>query len=224
MANDATKVDLRRLQQYRQEHRIYGINDYTWSEIYDTTIVKPSDVQKLIIDEFQPDPALDVAKLIMDALQAISGDKSGEEASAAAKVMKRGIGAGAAIAKDLGLYALEKANVSRYQDNPALALELPIKMIENILPGTFLNHYELPWLTNTQYLKANPGSWNNSEAIGTIGNMLKINNNPIDFPYVPTWKAPTQTISVENEFYLINDSEEHLVSNFKFLHIFTLKP
>ncbi len=86
----ANYKDLRKLQVYRlgnssnaSSSRSYTISDYYWSEFSRIVPSDPNYIQKIILEEFQPDPVIDTGKIIdsllnSDWLSTVADTKGGK--------------------------------------------------------------------------------------------------------------------------------------------------
>jgi len=89
------------------------------------------------------------------------------------------------------------------------------------MQGQYLNMYEIPFFSNA-YLKADTtDNWSiggSEKAVGQeLATMLQ-ENFSVNFPMMPVWsKSNESNLSIENEFFLINNSTDNLVNNFRFL-------
>lgn len=107
----------------------------------------------------------------------------------------------------------------------------PIKQLYKFFThGKWLNTYQVPYFTGSNdilYLKsANAGKWDLNAGLSkifgkTIAGKIQ-ENSDMQYPVTPIFNSGdnSQNVfdSVTTTFYLINDNEENLVKNFKFLH------
>jgi hypothetical protein len=229
--------DIRRLQRMRMEgsgagRRTFGITDYNWSYQNELTMVDKNGVQQMILQEFQPDPIFDVGKMIDATLQGLQNAFGGQTAPAgtAATTDAKGFlgpffgslaaGVAAGSVQPLTELALMKA----YYNNERLAIQFPMDLIKKMFPGVYLGTFHLPYF-DEYYIESSSdrGDWDMGGSQRVLGSKLSSvlrDSMNIDFPTAPTWKHNVKSGSsgLNNKFYLINDSTENLVKNFKFLH------
>lgn len=228
--DDPNYNDLRGLQKYRLQQngktsRIFSINDYKWGEHNALNFADPDSVQKIILEEFQPSPMFDVGRLVDIVLGRTSKIVDGQKTTTTTEYSFIGniVGGGisSAIQSSLG-WAAEKAILANYLANPESAIDFPIKMIKQMLPGIFLNRYELPFFERTYLDTTNSGSWStqgSSRVLGTALHKILQENMNVDFPTAPTWTCgDNKGKDFKFELYLINDNNDSLVKNFRFLH------
>ena len=106
----------------------------------------------------------------------------------------------------------------------------PVDRIKKMFNGRYIGYYEIPYEAEALTFLDAGGSkgWKvgeNAEKPGLLeGGISKIMKAamPVDFPTVPEWKLddPIEAQSFETEFTLYNDTFDHLMQNFKFLHAF----
>ncbi len=234
----ANYKDLRKLQVYRlgnssnaSSSRSYTISDYYWSEFSRIVPSDPNYIQKIILEEFQPDPVIDTGKIIdsllnSDWLSTVADTKGGKGlegvlmkgfSNVLGNIVKAGLTATSAIT--------EAALMEQAYKNPTSLIQFPIKILEELFPGRFLNTYEFPYF-ESKYLQSDPaGSWTakgGEQLYGTKAKTLMKEGMNIEFPTTPKWSIEgSGTPNFTNfEFYLINDTDEHLFQNFKLIHSF----
>jgi hypothetical protein len=121
--------------------------------------------------------------------------------------------------------ATEEYLMKQYYDNPQSAIEFPMELIKRLFPGTYLNTFEMPYFDEL-YMDstADRGSWSmggSERVLGTAAKKFVTEMMNIDFPTAPAWEHSIQSgkgFNMKNKFYLINDTTENLVKNFKFIH------
>lgn len=220
--------DLRSVHPFRKNIQSFDINSYNWSEHNSLSTNSKDTVQKIIIQEFQPDPILDVGKLIdtfIDTTISGLGDLTTNRSIAGTEKNFFGVMFGAALttaAVGTG-YALENELMKAYYKNPDEAINFPMKIIKQMFPGHSLNSYEMPFFEK-KYLTTSTGAgtWEKQGATRALGNKLQTFLNhamSVDFPTAPIWRyGGTSTDDFDFSFYLINDDEHNLYNNFVFLH------
>lgn len=223
--NDLRKLQLYRLQQNGNNPRVFSINDYKWSEQNNLNFADPNNVQKIILEEFQPDPIFDIGRFIDVLFGRISKSVEGEKTTTTTEfsILGRVVGSTISSAIQSGLsYGAEKAIMSSYLSNPQQAIKFPIDLIKRMFPGRFLNRYELPFFEKNYLDTTNSGTWStqgSSRVLGTALHKIFQENMNLDFPTAPTWTCgDNKGKDFKFDLYLINDNSDALVKNFRFLH------
>lgn len=232
MANNSIKIDIRGLQESRTSKtrptQSFNINSYRWShellnpygsdintngDSSPTAEQERQNVQKIILQEFQPNAIFDT-KAIMDSWQ-IPG-------------VNQVIGVGAATIGQAAKITMFENLRSKYalgtrdKNGKHPALGLPLDFINNYFDGSFLNTFELPFVNNT-YLDADTTeNWSTAGGARYFGDKLgeaMKNYVNIDFPTTPIWNLGNyKGEDLKFEFFLINDTIEWLVKNFTMLN------
>lgn len=213
-------VDIRRLQILRTNkgNNLWTLKDYCWFEPNNQVFNNFEEVQTIILDEFQVEPMFDYIKVLNSLIN--SGKDDSKNAQERSKQKGNGLGK---ILSQSTTYVVEEQLFKRYLKNETAPTELPIRLIENLFAGRFLNRFIFPFLNNNEYLKADPGSWNTQESINSFMKSLNeyINNTNIDMPLLPTWNLNNSgTRTIDFKFSLLNTTTDNLVNNFKLLHSF----
>jgi len=98
-----------------------------------------------------------------------------------------------------------------------------MSFVKGLFTGQYLNVFEIPFF-GEDYLSADTkDAWSESGSEVMMGDeaskTLKENFN-INFPMSPVWKKgqSTKKVNWKNTFHLINDTNENLLRNFKFLN------
>ena len=231
----AVQYDIRRLQRLRnagggKDSRYFGIDDYNWSYENSLRMVNKDGVQKMVIYEFQPDPIYDIGKLIDGFFGSVGkafADKSPASTVTDAKgwlgEFMGGIVAGAA--QGFLAPATEQLLMKQYYNDPQNAIEFPMHLIKQLFPGVYLNTFEMPYFDEL-YLDSQPdrGNWTmggSERVMGKAAKKFVTEMMNIDFPTAPAWDHSIQSgkgFNMKNKFYLINDTTDNLVKNFKFLN------
>lgn len=233
------QFDIRRLQRMRMQGsdgRTFGIRDYNWSSENQMTTVNREGVQRMIIQEFQPDPIFDVGKMIDGFVNGLTSAYGGqtapaESASTDAKgflgpffgSVAKGVAAGA-VQPLTEMYIMQKYYGDADTGAGNVALGFPMDLIKYMFPGVYLGIFHLPYFEE-MYLDTSydRGYWDQGGSQRVLGSkmhdLVKDSMN-IDFPTAPTWKHDVKagSNSFSNKFFLINDTSSNLVKNFKFLH------
>lgn len=235
----ANYKDLRKLQVYRLGNsgnststRTYTVNDYYWSQFSHIVPSDPRYIQKIILEEFQPDPVIDTGKIIdsllnSDWLKGVADTSGVSKSGSLEGVLMKGFSNVLGNVVKAGLTATsaitEAALMEQAYKNPTSLIEFPIKILEELFPGRFLNTYELPYF-ESKYLQSDPsGSWTakgGEQLYGTKSKTLMKEGMNIEFPTTPKWSIEgSGTSNFTNfEFYLINDTDDHLLRNYKLIH------
>jgi hypothetical protein len=234
-AGAAVQFDIRRLQRLRNagggtDNRTFDINSYNWSYENDLRMINKEGVQKMIIYEFQPDPIYDIGKVIDGAFGSwgkIYGDKNVESVTTDATSWLGGFMTGivAGAAQGFLAPATEQFLMKQYYDNPQNAIQFPMNLIKKLFPGVYLNTFEMPYFDEL-YLDSAPdrGTWTmggSERVLGKAAKKFVTEMMNIDFPTAPSWEHSIQSgkgFNMKNKFYLINDTTDNLVKNFKFLN------
>lgn len=188
-------------------------------------------VQSIILDEFQPNMIFDVGKVINATAinQLIPSAKIKDPIGIAGKTINlitSTAGATTTLAAQATKKALFAGLLDKYgkdQSSSKTAIDGTIQHLEQFFSGSFLNTFELPFLDET-YLKADTSAnWSTNGSARAFGDAIHrflSENMSIDFPTTPVWSLGDNA-TAENltfSFYLINDTPEFLVKNFKMLH------
>lgn len=227
---DPNYNDLRGLQKYRLQQngkiaRVFSINDYKWGEHNTLNYADTESVQKIILEEFQPDPVLDIGRMIDVFLNKTTRSVEGMKTTTGTIPTQFGNFIGNSISSAIqgGIgWVAESAIMANYLANPESVIKFPIELIKKMIPGKFLNRYELPFFERTYLDTTNSGSWSTQGSTRVLGSALhKIfqENMNVDFPTAPTWTCgDNKGKDFKFDLYLINDNTENLIKNFRFLH------
>ncbi|HPM74204.1 MAG TPA: hypothetical protein PLA71_00615 [Saccharofermentans sp.] len=215
--------------------RSYKLSDFNWSEIFDLNMVYDSSrqnmvVPKIILTEFQPDRSFKWEAILKPITNSIT--KAGELIGSIPLVGGLVTAPPAAVGEAVSWY-LENQLMREYATGLSFkdgqvqhpALGNPVEMVKRLLSGRYLGSYELPYLGD-DYIKADTtNGWSMGGSGNIIGSELEQvlqNEYNINFPTAPVWKKGSSSDEPSFEFtlYLINDNNDHLKKNFKFLHSF----
>ena len=216
---------------------------------FSKNIEKMSNIQPLILNEFQPFDMLSPA----DLMPAGIFEKLGEFTNKAIGFL----GGNALIS--LGKNYLMKRNIDEFSKNPEqlynIANEIngktkinlheknrvrkyftsdPVQVIQNMFNGgRWLNTFQIPYYGNDYLIANHKQNWSSSDSSNFLGGLAGSNPTPgaapsvgtkgfgIDFPSNPKWTPNLKSNRViKTNFYLVNTSTEWLVKNFQFIQAF----
>ena len=216
---------------------------------FSKNIEKMSNIQPLILNEFQPFDMLSPADLMPAGLF----EKLGKFTNQAAVFL----GGNALIS--LGKNYLMKKNIDEFSKNPEqlynIANEIdgkakinlheknrvrkyftsdPVQVIQNMFNGgRWLNTFQIPYYGNDYLIANHKQNWSSSDSSNFLGGLAGSNPTPgaapsvgtkgfgIDFPSNPKWTPNLKSNRViKTNFYLVNTSTEWLVKNFQFIQAF----
>jgi len=197
--------------------RSFSITSYNWCDSFtiDSGMLTTGDIPKMILTEFQPRRGFEwanataaIAKNIFSRLENIP--LAGDLMNAAGNNY---------IKSTYEQYVLDA-----YSSGKESVLGTPMDYVKRLFNGQYLNSYEIPFFKN-EYLKANEmDGWTAGGSERTLGEetaKLAQENFNLNVPMMPIWSKGGDTgMSFVNEFYLINDTDENLLKNFRFLHSF----
>ena len=194
-------------------YKSFTMNRYKWAhDSINTADSERKNVQKIILEEFQPNFIYDIGKVI-------------DSSKALGLLIDAAVGfGGAGLAAALQVAKVNMYNnlATQYSVGAGAALDVPITFIEKYFEGSILNSFEMPFI-NDRYLHADTtNNWSTAGSeryLGSkINSVLKEHMN-MDFPTTPTWTlGDYKGDTLEYNFYLINDTESDLINNYTFLN------
>ena len=195
----------------------FSINSYTWTLQYAGAAIDPDTVPILVLDAWQPKRQFyPVAALEAGAANSLVTAAQGLANGAL-------LGPAAELAAQTGYNALSR--VSMNQDS----LNRGYSYITDMFNGSIdLNmSYELPFLTDRFAEAEGSLGWedrgiNNVTDAAVNLSKLVLDRFGFNAPLQPTWSATAVKSNAEIpiEFFLVNDSENHLKNNIEFLFSF----
>lgn len=229
---------------YRSQSYLMSRKDFCYCDSLDlkTDFMSIPEVQKIIINEFQPYDQIFLGQtlgLFGGILGFIGGlGKALGEAGGRALMKNAMINS---VAKDPGSFyanrkiydgygnyigAQEESNqlgasfqsvVGLYQEDPMLRL---LRLFNN---GKWLNTYEIPFYNSTYLEAMKGGQWTQEGSKRSWGEGLAtaLEGFGVYYPITPSWNLDIKAAArdeLQVDFYLINKDENWMLRNFKFLH------
>jgi len=207
----------------------YTLDDFNWSQEFTSNPnnrISNRTIPKLILTEFQPERSLNFDELTKQI------------ATTVAKWAKGKQGGDGWIAGPLnaGKRQLVQTGVTLYQSklfndfaNPKLSQAtngVAMSFVKGLFTGQYLNVFEIPFFGDDYLIADTKDAWSESGSEVMMGDeaskTLQENFN-INFPMSPIWKKgkTSKKVNWKNIFHLINDTNENLFRNFKFLNALT---
>ena len=201
-----------KLNSQKPKSSVTMLSDYNW--MFDYNIHIPEDEKqnypKMIISEFQPVPNLGFNKLkniYNKAMKQLSSIYEG------ASELKTDYDKSSSIGEMGG-----DNNVTVNDDTIAAGTDF----MKNLLSGTFINVFEIPFLSSDYLVADGSDGWSADKGGGMFTEMINSLTSFLDgggAPTMPTWKKEgLKGLSHSTEFYCVNDTLAHSVANFKFMH------
>ena len=209
------------------QQRIYTLNDYRWSDIVlEDHANDLSSVPKLVLTEFQPKKRVDLAVMLksVDGVLDSAGDMADAAFGAKFKQAREIVGAAKEqISQVAGTVAIN-LTASSYSSTENSEKLTDITEFLNTISGDTLNVYEIPFYGEEYLNAATKDNWSAGNAMEDAGDMTTLLNDGFQMSMLrsPQWKNTFDYgHSWETEFHLINDTEDNLYRNFKFLNSLT---